>query len=530
MSLDKNLFTLLFAPNNNSTSDPAGTVVDLIDPSGIVHYRKRRIPGQVYRAELYDPISEALLASATAPSPTSKHKTLELYNPSKVVELKFTGTLSFRWSFRWEEHEFEWRREECFIIRKPDPPVLVAVTKEPPGRIKTASVQVLDYNLNRFDIEDRKGLEITILFALSTFQDASDAYHEPNSPPNTTAMSSPSSTASPPVLRALTDISPWKSSGSGSGNASVPPPPPPKPAPKKGVERIAELQQGRGEVNEVSVVEEGAITDYAMYCCRLVQDEAMLFISIRSADASQVPKVIQVVEETKRIRHKAGEPDLHQYVLYDTEKPKPKPAGQKGPRIINLDDEGAGAKSKGNGKGYSPPSSLVVHLSKIDMPELRPRGASIGRSNNEAGPGLREESKKERKERERAEKGRREQDKGKEKGKDKGKDRDSHAKVVPRASAGPATTASRQGSSKLQRARSTDYLHTYAHQVHPHQPSPSPSQLNNPGIYVTPPPPPPSGRGGGGYRQSMYGSLNGSGYEGVQSGSTGLFGRLLGGR
>lgn len=46
-------------------------------------------------------------------------------------------------------HEFEWKREECFMIRKPDPAVLVAVTKEPPGRLKTTAVQILDYNLNR---------------------------------------------------------------------------------------------------------------------------------------------------------------------------------------------------------------------------------------------------------------------------------------------------------------------------------------------------------------------------------------------
>jgi len=46
-------------------------------------------------------------------------------------------------------HEFEWKREECFLIRKPDPPVLVAITKEPPGRLKTTSIQILDYNLNR---------------------------------------------------------------------------------------------------------------------------------------------------------------------------------------------------------------------------------------------------------------------------------------------------------------------------------------------------------------------------------------------
>ena len=47
-------------------------------------------------------------------------------------------------------HEFEWKREECYMIRKPDPPVLVAVTKVSPGRLKTSSIQILDYNLNRY--------------------------------------------------------------------------------------------------------------------------------------------------------------------------------------------------------------------------------------------------------------------------------------------------------------------------------------------------------------------------------------------
>lgn len=32
----------------------------------------------------------------------------------------------------------------------------------------------------------------------------------------------------------------------------------------------------------------------------------MLFISVRSSDANQVPKVLHVVEETKRLRYKAG--------------------------------------------------------------------------------------------------------------------------------------------------------------------------------------------------------------------------------
>ncbi|KAG2103679.1 hypothetical protein BD769DRAFT_1506289 [Suillus cothurnatus] len=359
MSLDQNLFTLHLTPN---TSDSSGLITDLTDPSGNVHYRKRRIPGQVYKIEVYDPISESLLASATSPSATSKHKTVELYNPSKVIELKYTGTLTFRWSFKWEEHEFEWKREECFMIRKPDPPVMVAVTKEPPGRIKTASVQILDYNLNRFDIDDRKGLEIVILTALLTFQDASNSYHEP---PNESNATSPpvALAATTSALKSITEMTARKASGAPT---SSPPVVPPKPTPKTGVERVAEIQAFRGEVNEVLIVDECSFKDYARYCARMLHDEAMLFISIRSSGAPQAPKVLQVVEETKRIRHKAGDKDLYQYILYDTVQ-----IPHKGPKTINLDDN----KGKAKGKDYTPPSDIVVHLSKIDMPELRPRSA-----------------------------------------------------------------------------------------------------------------------------------------------------------
>ncbi|KAL1714580.1 hypothetical protein EV715DRAFT_209253 [Schizophyllum commune] len=337
MSLDKNLFTLLFTPNKD-----APNVTDLVDPAGTIHYRKQRIPGSTYAVEVYDPMSESLLVKVSAPATTSKTKVLELCNPTSVVELKYTGTLSFRWSFKWEDHEFEWKREECYMLRKPDPPVLVAITKEPAGRIKTKTVQILDYNLNRFDIEDRKGLEIVILTALLTFQDANDAYHA--APPT------PSRQSSGPIP---------------SETPASPPPPPPRPEPKSGVDRIAELQAIRGELNEVTVEDEGSFEDYARYSANLLADEAMLFITIRSSEASQVPKVLQVVEETKRIRHKAGiydEDELHQYVVYDTVKAK-------GPRRINLDDEDP-AKAK-----YTPPNSLSVHLSKIPMPELQPKAS-----------------------------------------------------------------------------------------------------------------------------------------------------------
>ena len=57
------------------------------------------------------------------------------------------------------------------------------------------------------------------------------------------------------------------------------------------------------------------------------------------------------------------EGELHQYVIY-------KQAKQKGPKIIRLDDpKGKNAEME----NYTPPTSLTVHLSKIDMPELKPR-------------------------------------------------------------------------------------------------------------------------------------------------------------
>ncbi|KAI6008826.1 hypothetical protein F5J12DRAFT_54912 [Pisolithus orientalis] len=510
MSLDRNLFTLLLTPNAAASRvDQGVSVVDLIDPSGTVYYRKRRIGGGVYKAELCEPISNTLLATVTAPSATSKHKTMELYNPTKVVELKFTGTLSFKWSFKWEDHEFEWRREECFIVRKPDPPVLVALTKEPPGRIKTSSVQILDYNLHRFDIEDRKGLEIVILFALLTFQDSSDAYHEPD----TAASTSPT-----PANSSSTKVIP---------TATAPPPLPPKPAPKTGVERIAELQRGRGLVNEVSVMEEGDVKDYAKYCLQLLSDDAMLFISVCSTEAAQVPKVLQVVEETKRKRYKAGDSELHQYVLYDTQRETP----QKGPRIIKLDDE----PSKSKAKDYTPPSSLIVHLSKIDMPELRPRSVGFPPSRAKEADSGRSKGKEKAKEKEKDRK------KKKEKGKDSDNERvkkDKSSSPVPHRNSPPGGNSP----ARLVRPQSQHF------QTYPSPHTRAYSHGNN--SFGTPPPLPPrharlpNPQSQPAHRQSMYGGWYGYPTNAPppqppatappalrpQQSSTGLLGRLLGAR
>ncbi|KAJ3899555.1 hypothetical protein F5879DRAFT_787790, partial [Lentinula edodes] len=172
MTLDQNLFTLQIKP---SPTDP--TLVDLADPSGNVFYRKERSTGVAYNLSLYDFITQSVLVTATAPRPTGKVKIIELQNPSVPVEFKASGTFSVKWAFSWKGHEFEWKREEeCYIIRKPDPPVLIAITtRKESNRIQSATVQILDYNLDRFEIEDRQGLELVILTALSTsFLDSAD--------------------------------------------------------------------------------------------------------------------------------------------------------------------------------------------------------------------------------------------------------------------------------------------------------------------------------------------------------------------
>ncbi|KAF8266153.1 hypothetical protein EI94DRAFT_1733905 [Lactarius quietus] len=330
MSLDRNLFTLNIVQNGRN---PA--VQDLVLPSGVVYYSKEREAGTSYRINLFDPMSQSMLASATAPHVSSKHKTIELHNPTQIVEFKSTGTLIFKWCFTWEENVFEWKREECFLIRKPDPAVLVAITKETAGKSRTSTVQILDYNLNRFDIADRKGLEIALLTTLLTIQDMAAANNAPAEP----------IVLAPPV------------------QPEAPPSPPPRPAPKTGINRIAEMHAMRYEPNEVTVNEEGTIEDYGEYAEALLADDAMLFITVRSASPADVQRVLQVVEQVKRLRHKreVNAPalceELNQYVVYD--------AQPRAPQRIKLDDPPA--------KAYTPPSSLTIHLSKIPMPELCPR-------------------------------------------------------------------------------------------------------------------------------------------------------------
>jgi hypothetical protein len=104
-----------------------------------------------------------------------------------------------------------------------------------------------------------------MLTALFTFQDMNEAYH---SPPPYEEVSSTSIELAIPLLRTR------------KSSAALPVRPP-KPEPRTGVDRIAEMQSYKGEVNEVMVEEEGSIDDYGKYCWNLLQ-VCLIFITIEN--------------------------------------------------------------------------------------------------------------------------------------------------------------------------------------------------------------------------------------------------------
>lgn len=106
---------------------------------------------------------------------------------------------------------------------------------------------------HRFDIADRKGLEIALLTTLLTIHDMTLANHAP---------------ADPVVLAP-------------PAQPEAPPSPPPRPAPKTGINRIAEMHALRYEPNEVTINEEGTIEDYGEYAEALLAVRSVCLAHVR---------------------------------------------------------------------------------------------------------------------------------------------------------------------------------------------------------------------------------------------------------
>ncbi|CCO28472.1 hypothetical protein BN14_02467 [Rhizoctonia solani AG-1 IB] len=162
-----------------------------------------------------------------------------------------------------------------------------------------------------FDIVDKKGLEVLLLASLLSFQDQSEEYR-------TRAAAAEATSGG---LRA------YQSTSAGNPTPTLPP--------KPGEALVVKLQSShKREPNEIVVGSEGAVDEYVDLACNLLQDETMLFIMIRALDPSQVQRVVQVAEETKRTRRRARyEEELHQYLRYEDEKT----SEPKGPKVIRLD-------------------------------------------------------------------------------------------------------------------------------------------------------------------------------------------------
>ena len=149
-----------------------------------------------------------------------------------------------------------------------------------------------------FDIQDRKGLELVILTALLTFQDANDTYHTRDLTPGESSPESqpttPPATAAESTLSGFFGLSRRVSEiRLDPPRQEVPPQLPPKPEKRTSVERIAELHalrsaQGEGEVNEVHVSQEGSVDDYARYAEKLL-NASHLSLMLRLLLTSSAP-------------------------------------------------------------------------------------------------------------------------------------------------------------------------------------------------------------------------------------------------
>ncbi|GAW07866.1 hypothetical protein LENED_009887 [Lentinula edodes] len=119
--------------------------------------------------------------------------------------------------------------------------------------------------------------------------------------------------SSPPIHPTLTDHHNHHADRHNDTSTSIRP----RRATSSGVDLIAQLLAPRHVIHEITVYEEGGIEDYAKFCWRLLRDEAIAFITICSGHSSQVQKVLEVVEATKRLRFEKGPCiELLQFVAY----------------------------------------------------------------------------------------------------------------------------------------------------------------------------------------------------------------------
>lgn len=192
MALDSSLFTLYFVPRSDFPS-----LTDLFsrppskEDSQIPNYTTSRwIKSATYKTSLLDGLSGSELGIVSGKNSTAKKKAIALFSPDASVELsdKRNAIVSMpiwkqEWQFAWQEEIFQITREsssalDVEIIRKPDPPIKVAMYRSDGGGSSrdghnSAFLQIMDYNIDRIEnITDKKGLESVLVLAIASALDA----------------------------------------------------------------------------------------------------------------------------------------------------------------------------------------------------------------------------------------------------------------------------------------------------------------------------------------------------------------------
>ncbi|GAA6019586.1 hypothetical protein JCM10207_006935 [Rhodosporidiobolus poonsookiae] len=381
MPLDSNLFTLLVRPRTAS-------------PGYIDYQTDRSATGgedePAYTAHkdpfsstitLLDPYTSSPLGSHTPAPPAlpnaaanPKHRRIRLVDPEADVPLRSRTGLSWGWEMDWEGVAYRWERdvinpfgsERGFTLnvsRKPDPDFPVASFH--PKR-RGGSVEVFDYNLARVEpaIQDKKGLEITILLCLSFFIE--HLFGLPDTP-----SASPSTSSPAPILAA-------SSSASASPAPPLPPAPPRKrssgsifdstpssaksPSTSTSPARPRKDRQGSSgvlAVNEVEVKDPSAaaVERACERCLDALKDPSLLYLALFTSSPACVPSVAALAEQVKRRRYKASGEEVRLFV----------------------DDSGSGSGEGGGREGKkfaAPPTSLRIYLSRIELAELLPNHRS----------------------------------------------------------------------------------------------------------------------------------------------------------
>ncbi|SJX62016.1 uncharacterized protein SRS1_10643 [Sporisorium reilianum f. sp. reilianum] len=358
-------------------------------------------------------INDCLLASSFHPY-GAKKKHIMLYSPDSDVELEKRSTaFQQAWRFHFgDQEEFAWRRERgssstqsayvCEVIRKPDPNVLAAQYRPPAAKGKPGTLQIMDYNINRLDVHDKKGLEVALVMTLSALLDQEyddkiasrgerNMYICSNGIPTDLSTQGFSSAWQEAEARHRAELARVGGSLQQAGEPASPGRSPDLDAAT--VDRIANL-----EPNELLVTRWRSISEYVDHAIHLLRSDtgqSMYLLALLSDSAETTPKAVQIAAAIKAAYYRlpddakgtvygrpggAIEDELYQYVQTLDDEPGPaEKAEETTPkkRIIRLnapsEDSPGSPAQRASATPYQPPSKLKILLSKERIAELEPK-------------------------------------------------------------------------------------------------------------------------------------------------------------